>query len=56
MTVEEALGLEAKVSILSQPEGRELHDAKVALWHALFVSILSQPEGRELLTSPPYSV
>ncbi len=39
-----------RVSILSQPEGRELHHRyKIAQEYGL-VSILSQPEGRELLS------
>ncbi len=36
------------VSILSQPEGRELPGTTSRLVQALTVSILSQPEGREL--------
>ncbi len=37
------------VSILSQPEGRELPVAKELALLTIDVSILSQPEGRELL-------
>ncbi len=36
------------VSILSQPEGRELPWPMNAILRTLRVSILSQPEGREL--------
>ncbi len=41
-----------RVSILSQPEGRELLVAVGAAATAAWVSILSQPEGRELLRLP----
>ncbi len=46
------MGRFEQVSILSQPEGRELHPfiGQHLLTHA--VSILSQPEGRELLGTP----
>ncbi len=37
------------VSILSQPEGRELRFIRAFFDVKGFVSILSQPEGRELL-------
>ncbi len=40
--------VEVTVSILSQPEGRELHERPSATSSGLSVSILSQPEGREL--------
>ncbi len=41
-----------KVSILSQPEGRELHAVLDRYNRDLYVSILSQPEGRELQFIP----
>jgi len=42
------MAIDAFVSILSQPEGRELQGDDIFLIHLLEVSILSQPEGREL--------
>ncbi len=47
IALEKALA-EYKVSILSQPEGRELLYSSSDDFYADDVSILSQPEGREL--------
>jgi len=44
----------ACVSILSQPEGRELLRRDVAFIGGQGVSILSQPEGRELRVDVPF--
>ncbi len=43
------------VSILSQPEGRELHVTAYLTNLVVGVSILSQPEGRELPVKVEYA-